>query len=153
MLHDPRAEGFVKGELAKIEGPKCCIAVGLQELPLLKDSNGFFGQVTMRLASFDSGRFQVPGKSAGLLAGATLVGLDDGAGWLWIAMMKLCSQVVTRDNLRNGQLAERYVREFGVAEWLQGSERICEFICSQTFVGYDLVFLEHWASGLSIRVG
>ena len=91
---------------------------------LTEDSNGVLWVGTDDgLAFLDSGRFQVPAKVPASLQGQILGVLDDGAGWLWIATTNRVLRV-TRDNLRNGQLAETDVREFGVADGLQGSEGV-----------------------------
>ena len=75
------------------------------------------------LAFFDFGRFQTPARLPESLHEQILGVVDDGAGCLWIATTNRVLRV-TRDNLRNGQLAETDVREFGVADGLQGSEGV-----------------------------
>jgi ligand-binding sensor domain-containing protein/signal transduction histidine kinase len=74
------------------------------------------------LAFFDSGRFQTPTVPASLHE--QILGLvADGSGALWIATTNHVLRV-TRDNLRNNELTETDVREFGVVDGLPASEGV-----------------------------
>jgi signal transduction histidine kinase len=75
------------------------------------------------LAFFESDRFQTPATVPALLREPILGVVADGSGWLWIATLNHVLRV-TRDKLRNGQVTETDVREFGVADGLQGSEGV-----------------------------
>ena len=75
------------------------------------------------LAFFDFGRFQTPAKVPASLHEQILGVIDDGAGCLWIATTNRVLRVA-RDNLRNGQLADTDLREFGVADGINVSEGV-----------------------------
>ena len=75
------------------------------------------------LAFFDSGRFQTPATVPAAFHEPILGLVADGSGWLWIATSNHVLRV-PRDKLRNGQVTETDVREFGVADGLQGSEGV-----------------------------
>jgi len=75
------------------------------------------------LAFLDSGRFQTPATVPASFREPILGLVGDGSGSLWIATSNHVLRV-TRDKLRNGQVTETDVREFGVADGLQGSEGV-----------------------------
>lgn len=75
------------------------------------------------LAFFDSGRFQTPATVPASFREPILGVVADGSGWLWIATSNHVLRV-TRDKLRNGQVNETDIREFGTADGLQGSEGV-----------------------------
>lgn len=75
------------------------------------------------LAFLDSGRFQTPATLPASLHEPILGLIADGSGWLWIATSNHVLRV-TRDKLRNGQITETDVHEFGVADGLHGSEGV-----------------------------
>ena len=89
---------------------------------LLEDPNRLLWVGTDNgLAFFDSGKFKPPATVPASLREPILGLIDDGAQSLWIATTNHVLRV-TRENLRNGQLNETDVSEFGVADGLQGSE-------------------------------
>jgi ligand-binding sensor domain-containing protein/signal transduction histidine kinase len=75
------------------------------------------------LAFFNSGRLQTPTKVPASLHEQILGLVANGSGSLWIATTSHVLRV-TRDNLRNGQLTDADVSEFGVADGLHGSEGV-----------------------------
>jgi signal transduction histidine kinase len=75
------------------------------------------------VAFFEAGRFQMPAKLPPSLHEPVLGLVADSAGSLWIATVNHVLRV-KRDNLRNGQLAETDVTEFGAADGLPGHEGV-----------------------------
>ena len=75
------------------------------------------------LAFFDSGRFKTPAAVPPSLREQILGLVADARGSLWVATTNHVLRV-PRDNLRNGQLSETDVTEFGVADGLNGSEGV-----------------------------
>ena len=75
------------------------------------------------LAFFDSGRIHTPRTVPASLREPILGLVADGTGSLWIATASHVLRV-TRDNLRNGQLADTDVNDFGVADGLHGTEGV-----------------------------
>lgn len=91
---------------------------------LFEDSTGLLWVGTDNgLAFFDSGRFQTPATVPASLREQILGLVADGTRSLWIATTNHVLRV-TRDNLRNGQLTEKDVIEFGIADGLHGSEGV-----------------------------
>lgn len=75
------------------------------------------------VAFFDSGRFQTPATVPASLRAPVLGLVADGSGMLWIATANHVLRV-SRDTVRNRQITETDVTEFGVADGLQGSEGV-----------------------------
>jgi len=75
------------------------------------------------LAFFDSRKFQTPAKVPPSLSEPILGLVAGDSGSLWIATTNHVLRV-TRDNLRNNQLTETDVTEFGIADGLRGSEGV-----------------------------
>jgi signal transduction histidine kinase len=75
------------------------------------------------VAFFEAGRFQIPAKLPPSLHEPVLGLVADSAGSLWIATVNHVLRV-KRDNLRNGQITEADVTEFGAADGLPGHEGV-----------------------------
>jgi signal transduction histidine kinase len=90
---------------------------------LFQDSTGLLWVGTDNgFAFFDSGRFQTPVTVPASLHAPVLGLVADGTS-LWIATTNHVLRV-RRDNLRNGQLTEKDVNEFGVADGLPVTEGV-----------------------------
>lgn len=91
---------------------------------LFQDSTGLLWVGTDDgIGFFASGRFQTPATVPESFREPILGLVADGTGWLWIATSNHVLRV-TRDKLRNGQVTETDIREFGVADGLHGSEGV-----------------------------
>ncbi len=75
------------------------------------------------LAFLVSGRIQVPHDAPGSLREPIFGIAEDRSGWLWIATSNHVLRV-KRDKLLDGQLSDADVREFGLADGLQGLEGV-----------------------------
>lgn len=91
---------------------------------LFEDSTGLLWVGTDDgLAFYEAGRFRTPTTAPASLREPILGLVADGKGSLWIATLNHVLRV-KRDHLRNGQLGETDINEFGAADGLHGSEGI-----------------------------